>query len=83
MRKTLLLPSVLAALLATAPHAGVIASGQINEGGIGDLLSGSVKSQVNKNQEMGLLTRFLDADGDGSVMDDIANMGMKFFLNRK
>ena len=28
MRKTLLLPSVLAALLATAPHAGVIASGQ-------------------------------------------------------
>ena len=50
---------------------------------IGDLLSGSVKSQVNQQQEMGLLQRFLDADGDGSVMDDIANMGMKFFLNRK
>lgn len=50
---------------------------------IGDLLSGSVKSQVNQQQEMGILQRFLDADGDGSVMDDIADMGMKFFLNRK
>jgi hypothetical protein len=51
--------------------------------GIGDILSGSVKSQVNQKQEMGLLGRLLDADGDGSVMDDIANLGMKFFLNRK
>ena len=55
----------------------------VNSGNIGDLLSGSVNSQANKQQEMGLLQRFLDADGDGSVMDDIANMGMKFFLNRK
>jgi hypothetical protein len=55
----------------------------VNSGNIGVLLSGSVNSQANKQQEMGLLQRFLDADGDGSVMDDIANMGMKFFLNRK
>jgi hypothetical protein len=50
---------------------------------ISDFLSGTVKSQANKGQEMGMLNRFLDADGDGSVMDDITNMGMKFFLNRK
>jgi len=50
---------------------------------IGDLLSGSVKSQANQQQEMGILQRFLDADGDGSVLDDIADIGMKFFLNRK
>lgn len=56
---------------------------EVSSENIGDVLSGSVKSQVNKQQEMGLLQRFLDADGDGSVMDDIANMGMKFFLNRK
>lgn len=56
---------------------------EVSSENIGDLLSGSVKSQVNQQQEMGLLQRFLDADGDGSVMDDIANMGMKFFLNRK
>jgi hypothetical protein len=72
-----LAPMVLAALGKVKKEQGLDVSG------IGDLLSGSVKSQVNKNQEMGLLTRFLDADGDGSVMDDIANMGMKFFLNRK
>lgn len=50
---------------------------------IGDLLSGSVKSETNKRQEVGLLTRFLDKDGDGSIMDDIANMGMKAFLGRR
>lgn len=50
---------------------------------IGSVLSGSVNSPVNQRQEMGVLQRFLDADGDGSVMDDIADMGMKFFLNRK
>jgi|SRR6187431_46868 len=72
-----LAPMVLAALGKAKKEQG------LNETSIGDLLSGSVKSQVNKNQEMGLLTRFLDADGDGSVMDDIANMGMKFFLNKK
>ena len=50
---------------------------------IGSILSGSVNSPVNQRQEMSVLQRFLDADGDGSVMDDIADMGMKFFLNRK
>ena len=72
-----LAPMVLAALGKARKQEGV---GTQN---IGDLLSGSVRSQVNKNSEMGLLTRFLDADGDGSVMDDIANMGMKLFLNKK
>ncbi len=72
-----LAPMVLAALGKARSQEGV---GIEN---IGDLLSGSVKSQVNQKQEMGLLTRFLDADGDGSVMDDIANMGMKLFLDRK
>ncbi len=55
----------------------------IDAGNIGDLLSGSVRSQVNQKQEMGILERLLDQDGDGSVMDDIANIGMKFFMNRK
>lgn len=50
---------------------------------IANVLSGSVKSEANQRQEMGLLNRLLDADGDGSVMDDIANMGMKFFMSRK
>lgn len=55
----------------------------MDTGGITDLLRGSVKSQANQRQEMGLLQRFLDADGDGSVMDDLANIGMKVFLSRR
>src|SRR5688572_24011877 len=51
-----LAPMVLAALGKAREQEGV---GTQN---ISDLLSGSVRSQVNKNSEMGLLTRFLDAD---------------------
>ena len=72
-----LAPMVLAALGKARNQQG------LNVGGIGDLLSGSVKSQVNQKKEMGLLQRFLDSDGDGSVMDDLANIGMKVFLSRK
>ena len=54
----------------------------MNTNGIVDLLSSSVRSEENQRQEMGLLGRFLDADGDGSIMDDLANMGMKAFLRR-
>lgn len=51
--------------------------------GIGDLLSGTVRSQTQQRTELGLLGRFLDRDGDGSVMDDLMDIGMKAFLNRK
>ena len=50
---------------------------------ISDLLRGTVRSQTNQRQEFGLLQRFLDKDGDGSVMDDLANMGMNVFLKRR
>lgn len=39
-------------------------------------LTGSVSNASEKNPEMGLVGRFLDRDGDGSFMDDIAGMGM-------
>jgi hypothetical protein len=72
-----LAPMVLAALGKARNQQG------LDTGGIGDLLKRTVTSQTNQRQEMGMLQRLLDADGDGSVVDDIANMGMKFFLNRK
>ena len=72
-----LAPMVLAALGKMRTQQGM------NAEGIGSVLSGTVQSQVNQKQEMGLLGRLLDSDGDGSVMDDIANLGMKFLLNRK
>ncbi len=47
--------------------------------GLADFLSKSVNSATNKQQEMGLIGKMLDQDGDGSVMDDLAGMGMKMF----
>lgn len=46
---------------------------------IAGLLSNSVQQQRTQksNPMMDLANRFLDQDGDGSAMDDIAGMGMK------
>ena len=48
-------------------------------GGIASLLTNSVnrQHQSDSNPAMGLISQFLDQDNDGSIMDDVANMGMK------
>jgi len=47
-------------------------------GGIANLLNGTVSQQQQTgNPTVNMISRFLDADGDGSALDDIANMGMK------
>lgn len=51
----------------------------LDAGGIAQFLMKSVGSASAKQQEMGLIGKFLDQDGDGSVMDDLAGMGMKMF----
>ena len=54
--------------------------------GIASLLSGTVSAQQQQNPTMNLVTSFLDADGDGSIVDDVASMGMKIlgsFFGRK
>ena len=54
--------------------------------GIASLLSGTVSAQKQNNPTMNLVTSFLDADGDGSIVADVANMGMKIlggFFRRK
>ena len=48
---------------------------------ITDLLNSSVKSQANNNAQMGLIGKLLDADGDGSVLDDLAGMGKNILGN--
>lgn len=40
--------------------------------GIGDLLGGLLGGSANKNQS--LITQILDADGDGSIIDDLIGM---------
>ncbi len=56
--------------------------------GIASLLTNSVNNQHKSaaNPAMGLISKFLDQDGDGSIMDDVASMGMKMlggFFGRK
>ncbi len=46
-------------------------------GGLAQILSGTVQGASQKRQDMGIISKVLDADGDGNVMDDLAGMGMK------
>ncbi|MEM9920366.1 MAG: DUF937 domain-containing protein [Bacteroidota bacterium] len=70
---SMLAPLVMGALGRTKREQG------LNPTDLAGMLSGSVQSASNKRAEMGLIGKFLDQDGDGSVMDDLANMGMKLF----
>jgi hypothetical protein len=73
----MLAPMVLAALGRARRNKG------LDGNGIGDLLRGSVNTRATQHKEMGLLQRWLDSDGDGKILDDIANLGMKPFLARR
>ena len=51
----------------------------LDTNGISDFLRSSVKSASTSRAEMSIVEKFLDQDGDGSVMDDLAGMGMNIF----
>jgi len=51
-------------------------------GGIGDLLNAYAK-QTGSQGSQSMINQLLDRDGDGSVLDDIAEMGMSFLKKRK
>ena len=44
-----------------------------------EFLGNSVKSTSNQGAQMSMIAKFIDQDGDGSIMDDLAGMGMKVF----
>ena len=48
-------------------------NGISNAGGLGDLLGGMLGGSKTKN-EQSFLEKILDADGDGSIIDDVAGM---------
>ncbi len=67
-----------------------LGGGQQSAGGLGGMLGGLLgggKRQVRQQQQaqqqgMGILGNLLDADGDGSMMDDVLGMAMKQFMKR-
>ncbi len=46
----------------------------VEPNGIGNLLGGLLGGADNSNKEQSLIESFLDSDGDGSILDDVAGM---------
>lgn len=68
---TMLAPVVMGVLGKTKKQQG------LNVGGLLSILSGTVEQAQTQRKDMGVIAKILDADGDGSITDDIAGMGMK------
>ncbi len=54
--------------------------GVINTRNVADVLSRQVRSEKNNSIQMEIAKRFLDKDGDGSILDDLASFGLKKLL---
>lgn len=53
-----------------------------NQAGLLDFLKNSTQTVNKQNPNAGIFTKMLDKDGDGSVMDDLAGMGIKALFNK-
>ena len=56
--------------------------GNLDISGLSKSVEQTVKSPENESIQMKIAKQFLDKDGDGSILDDLAGMGMKAFFNR-
>ena len=54
----------------------------LDAGGVASLLTGAADQQAAQNPIMGLVSQFLDKDHDGSILDDLAGMGMNMFFKK-
>jgi hypothetical protein len=53
----------------------------LDPGGLSNWLGGQ-QQQIQQSPQGGLINQMLDSDGDGSVMDDLASMAMRYMSNR-
>lgn len=53
----------------------------LDQSGLSDFLKSSQQQYVKEAPERSVFERFLDQDGDGSVMDEVASMGLKVLGN--
>lgn len=53
------------------------AQNEVNQNNVFDFLNKSIQKEAPKRQELDIFKRILDADGDGSIMDEVGGMGMK------
>lgn len=49
----------------------------VSQSNVFDFLNNSMKQAAPQRKELGIFEQLLDADGDGSTMDDVAGIGMK------
>ena len=54
---------------------------RMDTGGLSNFLNTSTQQHNQQNKHTDLITRVLDSDGDGSMMDDIAKVGLKALGN--
>ena len=54
----------------------------LDEGGLSNWL-GSQREQIEQSPQGGFLNSILDRDGDGSTMDDLAQMAMNYMSNKR
>lgn len=54
--------------------------GNLKVNNVPQVLQKQVKSERNSSIQMDLAKRFLDRDGDGSILDDLAGFGMKALM---
>lgn len=54
----------------------------LDAGGLTNLLTGELNQhRQSENPAVSMITQFLDSDKDGSIADDVANIGMRFLGN--
>jgi len=56
--------------------------GNLDIGSLRNSVSETVASPKNESIQMTIAKKFLDRDGDGSILDDLAGMGMNALLKR-